>query len=635
MCGIVGIIQRDSFSRGNLENMVDSIAYRGPDDRGIYLDVDKNNDFFIGLGQRRLSIIDLSSAGHQPMGSKDKSVWISFNGEIYNFLELKKDLIDKGYSFNSNTDTEVIIYGYTHYGVDFFNKLNGMFAFGIYDYKKSKLILGRDRFGQKPLYYWQYEKGITFASELKPIMLHPDFQKKIDFKGLNHYLTYEYLPSPYTILKDVKKLKAGYYLEVSFEKNGKMISKTKKYWDIDFFKYDFSKAGENEIIEQLSDLYQKSIKRRLMSDVPLGVFLSGGVDSSSILAMLNNFTDMSKINTFAIGFKEKSFNESNYARQVADYFGTNHQELILDQKKMLEIIPEVLGNLSEPLADASLIPTYLLSKFTSKHVSVALGGDGGDELFAGYDPFLAHQFADYYQKIPKFLHTNIIKPLTDRLPVSTKNMSFDFKVKHFLKGVYNTSAVRNQIWLSSFSDENDLFMKKNQRNYSLYQDIIDAEKKHKFRDDIDKLVFMYQKFYMGEDILTKVDRASMFNSLEVRAPFLDVELVEFVNSLPSKYKYRKMTRKYILKKMLENKLPHDIIYRQKKGFGIPLAKWIKEDLKGEILDTFSQDKIKREGIFNHKFINNLLSSHLSGKKDNRKQIWTLYVFEKWFENNIK
>jgi len=633
MCGIAGIVSNKLIDLAEIKLITDSMIHRGPDDAG-YKICNHHNEVFCALGQRRLSIIDLSDAGHQPMSNEDRSLWITFNGEIYNFQILKNDLLEKGHIFHSNTDTEVIIHGYEEYGTDFFNRMNGMFAFAIWDNSKGELILVRDRFGKKPLHYWIINNRVCFSSELKALILDRDFRKELDYTSLSKYLAFEYVPAPFTIFQDVRKLPQGSWLKLKF-KQKEIQMESDFYWKIDFQKNKIRTASltQTEIEHELIDLLKKSIQRRLMSDVPLGVFLSGGIDSSSIVALLAEMMNPRKIKTFSIGFEDKSFNESSYAAKIASIFKTDHHEQILTLQTMLNILPEITQKLDEPFADASIIPTYLLSKFTREHVTVALGGDGGDELFAGYDPFLAHYWADYYQIMPRFIHEKIIHPLAKKIPVSTANMSFDFKVKHFLKGVYNEPFIRNQIWLGAFSQsrQNELLSSEVQSNITLnpYEQIRSEKNNHQFTNSIEEIAFMYQKFYLPDDILVKIDRASMLNSLEARTPFLDVDFAEFANALPSNLKMKGTTRKYILKKALTGRLPDSILCRNKKGFGIPLAKWIKEDLRKEIVSVFEPEKIIKMGIFNSAYIQSLLKKHFSGKEDNRKEIWTLFMFMKW------
>lgn len=626
MCGITGIVSYKAIDETEIVNMTNTLAHRGPDDTGFKLLHSHNSNLCCALGQRRLSIVDLSEAGHQPMCNEDERFWITFNGEIYNYLELKKDLLIKCHKFNSNTDTEVIIHGIEEYGVRFISKLNGMFAFAIWDNLKGELLLVRDRFGQKPLYYSNVNGKIVFSSELKAIIEDKDFIKELDFQSLSDYLQFEYLPQEKTIYKNVKKLLPGNYL--IFNNDG---IKIEKYWDVDFSENMLYKhLSEEEICELLRHKFKKAVNYRLMSDVPLGVFLSGGVDSSAIVATLFEMIPSKNIKTFSIGFEESSFDESSYAEKVAGIFHTDHHHQKLSSKSMIEILPEILEKLDEPFADASIIPTYLLSKFTKNYVTVALGGDGGDELFAGYDPFLANYWAEKYRFLPRYISEKFISPLVNCLPVSEKNMSLDFKAKNFLNYVYHSPVFRNQLWLGSFS-----FSQQNSLLERL--DSADPLLKIKVPKNLsveNSLLWHYQKYYLPEDILTKVDRASMMVSLEARTPFLDVEFAEFANSLAFSLKFKNLTRKYILKKAFENKLPKSILYRNKKGFGIPLTKWIKNDLKKEIEHYLSPSFVKKQNLFSYEFISKIFNQHLVGLKDNRKQIWTLYMFQKWYEKEF-
>lgn len=627
MCGISGIVSKNKIDIDILKKMTDTMLHRGPDDAGYEIISSKNLQ--AGLGQRRLSIIDLSPLGHQPMFNEDKTVWITFNGEIYNFKDLKEDLLVKGHTFYSQTDTEVIIHGYEEYGTDFFQRMNGMFAFAIWDVTEETLILGRDRYGKKPLYYAICDGDLIFSSELKALEVYPSFNHQLSLEALSLYLQFEYYPAPYTAYEKTFKLEAGHFL---VWKNQEML--VKKWWDIKVLEEKkWLSCSETEIIKVLNEKLLKAVERRLISDVPLGVFLSGGIDSSIITALMTEIMPASQIKTFSIGFNEKSFNESNYAQIVANHLGTDHHVKILSPKDMPNILPEIIPLLDEPYADASIIPTYLLSKFTRESVTVALGGDGGDELFAGYDPFLADKIANLYDLIPQSITNKIIKPLAGKLPVSENNMSFDFKIKRFLRYVYQSPVKRNQLWLGAYDkDEQNLLFSDSVRNElkSFYP--LDLINLPDYPDSVLAIAHHYQKYYLTDDILVKIDRAGMMASLEARTPFLDVEVAEFANSLPARYKLKGFTRKYILKKAFENKLPPEILYRKKKGFGIPLTKWIKEDLKKEIQEVFEPGLIKKQGLFNPVSVNEIFQRHLNGKADNRKMIWSLFMFQKWYQN---
>lgn len=623
MCGITGFIGKGS--KDNLLKMVDSIKHRGPDAQSCFFEDG------VALGHTRLSVLDLSSAGSQPMFNQNKDITIVFNGEIYNFPILRKELEDLGYVFKSTSDTEVIVYLYKEFGEKCFEKMNGMFALAIYDFSKNRLILARDRMGKKPLYWCVFENTLIFGSELKSLTLHPFFKKEIDLNSLNKYLQYDYVPSPDTIFKQVYKLEPASYL--TFEK-GKV--EKQQFWQMDFAERDISFI---DATLELDERMNKSVSSRLVSDVPLGVFLSGGIDSSTI-AYYAQKNSKEKIKTFSIGFEEKSFDESDHAQQVSDFLGTEHHSKILSAKDLLEIIPRLAEVIDEPLADASIIPTLLLSKFAREEVTVALGGDGGDELFAGYPTFQASQVVDLYEYIPNFLRKGLIERAINKIPVSYKNFSIGFKLKKFIGGLSGDKNHLHQRWLGSFgrNEKKELFKKNiwdELKDKNEFEDLDKYINEVHANDDRNKILYLYMRTYMMDQVLVKVDRASMANSLEVRTPFLDTNVVEFVNSLPYSYKYKNFQVKYILKKLMKDKLPKNIIRRSKKGFGIPLGKWLKEDLRefcNSVLSKKSNDKI---GLFNFEYIDRLKSDHFSGQKDNRKFLWNLIIFFLWYEKWMK
>ena len=620
MCGITGY-----FGEGNreiLKKMTDSLRHRGPDDEVFYMGER------IGLGHRRLSIIDLEG-GHQPMTNEDKTIWVVFNGEIYNFQELKEKLEKQGHQFKTKSDTEAIVHLYEEKEEEFLEELNGMFAIALWDEKKEKLILARDRLGEKPLYYVVFNQNLVFGSELKALLAHPLVKKELDLGSLAKYLIYEYAPAPHSILKDIYKLCPGEYLVY---KNNQ--ASVKKYWEISFDKNP-ENLTKDEYLGELEKRLEGAVKKRLVADVPLGIFLSGGLDSTS-LAYFAQKNSSKRIKTFSIGFVDRSFDESEYARQAARFLKTEHYEKILEPKDCLNLIPQIADFLDEPLADASLVPTYLLSQFTREKVTVALGGDGGDELFMGYPTFQAYRLDRIYQKIPSWLRNYFIQPLIKNLPPSFNNISFDFRLKRFIAGSSFRPEIKNQIWLGSFEPAQlrDLLAPSIYQQIKLnkiFEDIENYLEGVKSKSIENRLIYLYLKNYLQDDILVKTDRASMAVGLEVRAPFLDYTLVDFINSLPTEYKLRGFKTKYLFKELMKNKLPQNIVYRPKKGFGLPIAKWLKNDLKVFVLDSFSESKIKREGIFNFNYIKNLLQEHFSGQKDNRKVLWTLLIFEIWLE----
>ncbi len=629
MCGICGIANYKSdvqVDRKLLISMRDSLIHRGPDDEGVLLEGN------VGLGHRRLSIIDLST-GAQPIHNENSTCWIIFNGEIYNYLELKEDLMISGHQFYTKGDAEILIHLYEECGENMLIKINGMFAFAIWDSQKQQILIARDRIGQKPIYYTLTNEAFLFASELKALLRHPSVNREIDLLSLSKYLTYEYVPAPHTILRGVNKLQPGHHLRYQIDTRAVSI---KKYWDIPLSEDAISYMSEEDYTEELIMLLRDSVRFRLISDVPIGVFLSGGIDSSLITALAAQMTD--KLQTFTIGFDESSFDESQYATEIANTFSTDHHSEILDLTKAYTLLPEIINYLDEPLADASIIPTFLLSRFTAKFVKVALGGDGGDELFAGYPTYQALKLINYYNILPKEIRA-FIHRIAAKLPVSHNNISFDFKIKQLLRGAGVSPEIMFFLWMGSFNVQEkrnllqpgvlniikhgnpfeDLFMYLNQSNLN---------------EPFNRSLFLSMKMYLQDDVLVKVDRASMANSLEVRAPFLDHRFVEFAAKLVPEYKLNRLTTKYLLKKAAIKLIPKHIVKRKKKGFGIPIAKWICEDMKQIFYEYLSKERIVKEGIFNYHFVERLMNDHLSRKKNNRKLLWTLLIFQMWKERWI-
>ena len=632
MCGIFGFvahIKADVPEMEVLRDMRETMTHRGPDDKGEYIRPFDAEGPFVFFGHRRLSIIDLAG-GHQPLSNEDGTVWVLLNGEIYNFAELKEALEKKGHRFQTRSDTEVIAHGYEEYGERCFERFNGMFAVAIWDGKRKRLLLARDRFGKKPLYYSLLNGKILFASELKAIMAYPHFPREVDPLSLMKYLFFEFIPSPHTIFRNARKLSAASMLIW----NGAR-PEIKEYWT------PFSQAGagerslsEEEATDRFMDLLKKSVKRRLISDVPLGVFLSGGIDSSTVTALAQREV-AGKVKTFSIRFQDPSFDESRYAARVSRHLKTDHHEKEITPEDLLEIVPKLPVILDEPMADASIIPTYLLSQFTREQVTVALGGDGCDELLAGYPTYLAHKMALHYERFLMPLHP-LLTRLGNLLPVSDDNISFDFKVKKFLSGIGYPDTIRNYVWLGSFSfpDLEETLSSAIRPQFDrnrLIEEISFYEKGVPLQDRMTLLQYLDLKLYFQESILVKVDRASMASSLEVRAPFLDHELVEFVMGLPSNLKLKGFTSKYLLKKAVRNILPAEIVHRKKKGFGVPIAKWIKGPLKELFMEMLSNERIRREGFLNPQYVEKLLQDHLKNRRDNRKQLWTLLVWELWLD----
>lgn len=631
MCGICGYVNLDNapILDGKIaRSMADAIIHRGPDDEGLYI---KDN---VVLGHRRLSIIDLEQ-GHQPIINAQGNLAIVYNGEVYNFLELKTELINRGYVFHTRSDTEVVLNAYAEWGAGCLARFNGMFAMAIWDGRKKELFLARDRFGKKPLYYTSSGNCFIFSSELKSLYCHPAVKMDIDRMAMAKYFAHDYIPAPRTIIKDVCKLEAGHYLVI---KGREVINK--RYWDFRF-NLDGSKRPNVELTKKmLIELLRESVRKRLVSDVPLGVFLSGGIDSSAVVAMMATLMDPRDIKTFAIGFKEKSYNEADSASFVAKHFKTDHSEKILDSDMMMAALPKVLGIIDEPFADSSIIPTYLVSSFTRERVTVALGGDGGDELFMGYPSFIAHRIASIYGRMPSFAK-KMTSSMSGLLPGGAHYMSLKFKMDRFLQGIEYPEAMRHQVWIGSYppGEQKAMFADKSDKRMfdpnSIYNESIDYFNTYSGLCGIDRIEYLYIKTYLTDDILTKVDRASMAASLEVRAPFLDTEIADFSGTIPNNLKLRGFTTKYILKEALSGILPKETIYKKKHGFAVPIGNWFRGGLRPILNDVFSKEAVLDDGIFDYGYVSRLLDDHLSAKRDNGRKIWALFVFQMWYNKWIK
>lgn len=629
MCGIFGFTissAKEGDIQGILTKMARTLEHRGPDDEGFYVSDD------IALGHKRLSIIDLKT-GKQPIHNETKSLWVVFNGEIYGFRHLREELRERGHAFYTETDTETIVHLYEEEGINCLNRLNGMFAFALWDAYERQLFIARDRIGEKPLYYNYSPQGFIFASELKGVLQHPLVERRIDLASLSKYLTFEYVPAPGTIFEGIKKLQPGHYLVY---KDGQLLDR--EYWDIPISESSIGYRTEEEYAEELLYLLRGSVQRMLVSDVPIGILLSGGIDSSLIAALATQL-GTGGVKTFTIGFQDKSFDETRYATQMSRVLETDHHSEQLDTAAMLRIIPRMVDILDEPMADASIIPTYLLCQLTSQHVKVALSGDGGDELFAGYPTYQAHRLVSFYGVLPWEIR-KIINTFAAKLPVSQRNVSFDFKIKQFLRGIGVAPEVRFFYWMGSFieAEKRRLLADGIQdisRRYNTFDEVIRYISESRLLNDFERILYLSMKLYLQDDILVKVDRASMANSLEVRTPYLDRHFVEFAAQLPTMYKLRRLTTKYLLKKAARGLLPEEIITRRKKGFGIPLSKWLMTDLRQLLLDYLAEDRIRKEGLFNPNYVRALIDEHLSYKKDNRKRLWTLLVFEMWREKYLK
>lgn len=641
MCRIAGFI--DFNYRGNYSieetiiTMRDTLAYGGPDDAGLYFENNKG----LAMGHRRLSILDLSSLGHQPMSNDDRSLWISYNGEVYNFVEIKAELEALGFRFHSNSDTEVVLKAYQRWGIDAVHKFRGMWAFAIWDVKKEKLILCRDRVGVKPLFYYWHNGLFMFSSELKAFHKHPGFIKELDKNSLSLYFQYGYVPAPASIFKYTYKLEPGYFLEVDIKQH---ITKN-RYWNV--FDYYLEGVGNNnkqlkrseeEIALELEDILKEAFKLRMVSDVPVGVFLSGGIDSSLTTAILQKEYS-NPLKTFTIGFHEKEYNEANWAKKIAKYLGTDHAELYCTQKETQEVIPKLSELYDEPFGDSSAVPTYLVSMLAKQKVKVSLSAEGGDELFCGYSRYwMLNSILKKINLLPNFLRKRAISIFLNISPGSAVKIYNSFKF--LLPELSNPGGKYVKLINALECDEQT---KQYLSMFAVFSDTECVElglplPKHNLDiNSYNKLdcqtAMMYTDFstYLPDDLLVKLDRATMSVALEGREPFLDNKIIEYAAGLPVGLKYKNHTSKYILRKILYKYVPKELLDRPKSGFGVPFFKWFKNDLKGYYLEALNIEKIKKQAIFNHVYVKKLLESYFNNQETDHYKLWFLYSFQLWAE----
>jgi len=623
MCGITGSyrfdkapVQQDLISRMNA-----ILAHRGPDGEGTWY------NGHIGLGHRRLKIIDLSERGHQPMTNEDGTLWLTYNGEIYNYIEIRNTLQSLGHRFKSKTDSEVILHAYETWGLQFLDRLNGMFAFALADTRKDRLLLVRDRLGIKPLFYHLNKDRIIFASEIKALLVDPMLEREIDIKGMDTFLAFNYLPAPQTLFRDIKQLLPGEYLLIN---NGKI--KQHLYWKPSF-EAD-PDMNQKDCDDTFKELFTLSVKRRLVSDVPFGAFLSGGIDSSSVVSVMAENID-APLKTFSIDFKERNYSEVADARCLSDALGVEHYSLTVEIPTP-ETFTKMVWCAEEPTADASLIPMYFLSKFTRSYVSMALSGDGADELMGGYETYLATLLGCYYRRIPKVLRQRIITPLVNRIPTSLGKVSFDYKAKAFVRGSDLPSHESHYHWRIIFDETSKQSLystefKKKLDGFKAF-DVVSpyfAESKGTL---LERLLEVDTRFYLPSDMLVKVDRSSMAHGLEVRVPFLDHKLVEFLSTIPPKLKFNYFMRgKSPLRRVMNNRLPKKNLRKKKKGFNAPIGLWFAGPLKDFVHEILSAKKIKETGFFCPKAVSGILKAHEEGRADNGYKIYSLIIFMLWRE----
>ncbi len=619
MCGIAGVVSfqnNPTISNDKLKAMVDTLYHRGPDEAGMAIHGNA------ALGMRRLSIIDLSG-GSQPIYNEDKSIWTVFNGEIYNFPDLKKELTDKGHIFKTNSDTEVIVHGYEEWGNDFPKHLNGMFAIALHDQNRNKFFLVRDHIGIKPVYYSFSNKRIVFGSEIKSILESNLVEKELNMDALGEFLSWEYIPGESTLIKSINKLEPGKFLEIDIS-NPKC--NPQEYWDVPFYSNSSSNLSEAEWIEKIDWQIQKSTKMQMISDVPLGAFLSGGVDSSLIAA------SMGSVKTFSIGFDDPTYNELGWARKVADHLGVDHKDEII-KPDVLDLFNHLMQFMDDPIGDFSIFPTYLVSRLARKHVTVSLSGDGGDELFGGYETYLANHKANQFQKIPSFLRKGMIEPVINSINPTAKKKGLINKSKRFIEGLQYENELSHARWRLFIGDavKQNLFSQDAFSNIKINSadHIIKLFNKAGDRGELNRSLYVDVKSYLVDNILTKVDRMSMAVSLEARVPYLDPDVVDLAFQVPESLKTNSNTTKIILKKVAAKHVPNECIYRPKEGFSIPIKNWLNNEFKPLMSDLLDEQKIKSEGIFNPTMIKSLKDEHHSGTANHSHILWALIVFHDW------
>ena len=625
MCGIVGAVGNEAsrIEQALVRRMCALITRRGPDDDGFYFG-DR-----VGLGMRRLAIIDVRT-GKQPMHNEDRTVWVVFNGEIYNYRDLREDLLERGHRLETSSDTECLVHLYEEYGDDLVSHLRGMFAFAIWDDRQKRLLLGRDRLGIKPCYYWHHKDTLYFGSELKCLLAVDQFERRINLRAFSDYLTFKYVPGPQTIFEGVQEIPPAH---VAIWQDG--LLQLKRYWQL-------KPAGEdsrsvNYYAEGLLHELEEAVRLHLVSEVPLGAFLSGGIDSSAIVALMCR-AGQGNVRTFTIGFEagQAGVDERPFAKSIATQYSTDHSEYLYEdpQKQIVDMLPAIIQAFDEPFADSSAIPNYMISEAARKFVTVALSGTGGDELFAGYERYRGALAAERYRKIPRFLRRGVIDPIVQSLPeVRAAGLWID-RAKRFVEGADLPLPQRYQRFLAAFDEgEKEAILspdvvrainKSGHYTSSIAMDLVKG-----CTDPLDWMLQADMQTYLPDDELRKTDRLSMWHSLEIRVPFLDHKVVEFAASIPAKYKLNGMTKKFILLKALEGHLPPSILKRRKQGFSIPLSVWLRGPLRDVLREHLASSAINRLGFFNNCAINQMLDEHDCGVHNHETQLWAVLVFAMW------
>ena len=625
VCGITGIVRADgkAVDREVLVRMNEAIHHRGPDEDGFYFSEG------VGLAMRRLSIIDLKT-GQQPIPNQDRTAWIVFNGEIYNYQELRQRLEDLGHEFHTGSDTEAIVHAYDQYGTECPKYLRGMFAFAIWDERTKSLFLARDRVGKKPLLYAEVNGNLVFGSEFTALLANPDVSRDVNLEAIHHYLSFICVPAPLTAYQEIKKLEPGHSL---LWRNGEV--RIERYWQLDFSRK--TNLNEADAGERVVELLREAVRVRLMSEVPLGAFLSGGIDSSAVVALMAQESS-EQIKTFSIGFDEKDFSELHHARRVAEHVGADHHEFVVRPDAM-EILPTLVEHYGEPFADSSAIPSYYVSRETRRYVTVALNGDGGDECFAGYQRYAAMNIAQKYANLPAALRERVIAPLIGVLPGFEARQNPLRKAKRFVASASRPPVERYLRWISAFDEDakQNLYSDDFRNQTASFRTARFLEPwfaKANGAGIVDASLLTDTMTYLPNDLLVKMDIASMAVSLEARSPFLDHHLMEFAASLPEKMKLRGLTTKYLLKRVLKELVPEENLTRTKMGFGVPIGYWFRGPMQPFLRETLFSAKALSRGLFNADNVRQIVEQHVKGQKDYSNRLWSLLMLELWFQRFI-
>ena len=633
ICGLLNLTNDEIISETDLRRMAFAQQHRGPDDEGYHCEPG------VGLGFRRLSILDLTPAGHQPMTNEDGTIWIVFNGELYNFRDLVPTLEQAGHRFRSRTDTEAVIHAYEQWGADCLQHFVGMFGFTIWDRRKRTIFIARDRMGEKPLYYWSDGERFAFSSEVKGLLALPGVPRQLNFRALQSYLSYEYVPAPESIFAGIQKLPAGHFLEIRLDGSaqGRRTAdwQPQQYWDIHYQAHETDARSIDDYAHELRALLRKAVERCLVSDVPLGVFLSGGLDSSTLLALMTEVSN-ERPKSFSIGFDDKSFSELNYAEIVAKHFNSEHHVEIV-KPDINELIQTIAGILDEPFADASALPTYLVSRMARQHVTVALSGDAGDELFAGYDWYRAQKLAsNTIDRLPGNARQQLSK-FAANIPPSPRKKGIRNLSRRFLEVATLPQNLQQARWQSFWRNEdmdNLLNIPGDERISALDPRFLALFAASGSRHGLDQQQYADLKRYLPDDILFKVDRMSMAVSLETRGPLMDYTLVEFAASLPPSLRLHGLSTKYLLKLAMKDILPQQILHRPKLGFNMPYKNWLRNELSDLLQDVLSPSRLQQQGIFQPRYVQKLISEHLSGSYDHAHKLWQLLIFQLWAERYL-